>query len=56
MARVRASAGQHRRGPVERLGAWLYTGPLGHLYSVVADLSVFFGRWMLQRAKRRLGR
>ena len=25
----------------ERLRAWVVTGPLGHLYSTVADLAVF---------------
>jgi hypothetical protein len=30
------------------------TGPLGHLYSVVADLSVFFVRSVLTRVQRRL--
>ncbi len=44
------------RGPYERLAAWLVTGPLGHLYSVLADLTVYFVRWTLQRAKRRLRR
>jgi len=44
------------RGPVERLSAWLVTGPLGHLYSVVADLAVYFARSRFQRAKRRLER
>ena len=29
-----------RRRPAERLLAWLVTGPLGHLYSVVADLTI----------------
>lgn len=41
---------------MERLAAWLVTGPLGHLYSVVADLAGYFVGWMLTRAKRRLGR
>ncbi len=30
-------------------------GPLGHLYSVVADLAVYFVRWLLRGAKRRVG-
>ncbi len=56
MARVPDPVPRPRRGPLERLAAWLVTGPAGHLYSVVGDLAVYFARWMLQRAKRRLGR
>ena len=56
VARMRAPATRPRQGPAERLAAWLYTGPLGHLYSVVADLSVYFVRWLAGRARRRLGR
>jgi hypothetical protein len=32
------------RGPAERLQAWVVTGPLGHLWSVAADLGVFWLR------------
>ena len=56
VAPMPAPASLPRRGPGERLAAWLVTGPLGHLYSVVADLTVYFARWMVQRARRRLGR
>lgn len=56
MARVPDPVPRPRRGPLERLAAWLVTGPAGHLYSVVGDLAVYFARWMVQRAKRRLGR
>ena len=56
VARMRPPATWPRRDPAERLTAWLFTGPLGHLYSVVADLTVYFVRSMLKRAKRRLGR
>jgi hypothetical protein len=48
-----------RRGPGERLAAWIVTGPLGHLWSVVADVSAFglrmLGRRMLAGARRRTG-
>jgi hypothetical protein len=44
-----------RRRP-ERLLGWLYTGPLGHLYSAVADVSVLWVRWALSRARERLHR
>ncbi|HEX2071531.1 MAG TPA: hypothetical protein VHF90_07790 [Thermoleophilaceae bacterium] len=40
---------QLRRGARERLAAWLVTGPLGHLYSVVADLTVFGVRLAARR-------
>jgi hypothetical protein len=42
-----------RRSPGERLAAWLVTGPLGHLYSVVADLSVFGARLVAGRLRGR---
>lgn len=56
VARVPAPVPRPRRGPPERLAAWLVTGPLGHLYSVVADLTVYFVRWRLQWAKRQAAR
>jgi hypothetical protein len=31
--------------PGERALAWLYTGPVGHLWSVVADVVVFVLGW-----------
>jgi hypothetical protein len=43
-----------KRGPAERLVAWLYTGPLGHLYGIVADISVMWARYGWSRARRRL--
>lgn len=30
-----------RRSPAERLAAWIVTGPLGHLWSAVADIGSF---------------
>lgn len=52
-----ASGGRARvvRGPLERLIAWLYTGPLGHLDSALADLAAAWGRYLLARVKRRRG-
>ena len=41
-----------RRRPAERLAAWLVTGPLGHLYSAVADLAVFGARSLRARVRR----
>jgi hypothetical protein len=36
-------------------GAWLYTGPLGHLYGTTADIVELWVRWGLSRlrAKKR---
>jgi hypothetical protein len=41
-----------RRGPLERVLAWLYTGPLGHLYGALADISVMWMRWSRLRLRR----
>jgi hypothetical protein len=47
-----------RRGPGERLAAWVVTGPPGHLWSVVADVGSFalkaLGQRMLRGAAKRL--
>jgi hypothetical protein len=43
----------------DRLAAWIVTGPLGHLWSVVADVAVLLARYGWSRAAgtaRRLGR
>ncbi|HEX6461533.1 MAG TPA: hypothetical protein VF032_21665 [Thermoleophilaceae bacterium] len=42
-----------RRGPLERAWAWLYIGPLGHLYGVVADISVLWARYSWWRLRGR---
>jgi hypothetical protein len=41
------------RAPRERLAAWLVTGPLGHLYSIVADVIVFAARLAAHRLASR---
>jgi hypothetical protein len=41
------------RGPAERALAWLYTGPLGHLYGVVADLLVLWARYAASRLRKK---
>jgi hypothetical protein len=43
-----------RRSGSERAAAWLVTGPLGHLYGALADISVLWGRWALARARARV--
>ena len=40
----------------DRLAAWIVTGPLGHLWSVVADLAVLFARYGWARLGGRLRR
>jgi hypothetical protein len=41
-----------RRSPGERLLAWIVTGPVGHLWSVVADVGTFAGGLLAARAKQ----
>ena len=40
-----------RRGPGERLVAWAVTGPLGHLWSAVADVTLLWIRYTLARIR-----
>jgi hypothetical protein len=42
-----------RRNPAERLRAWLVTGPLGHLWSVLADITILLVRYGMSRLRRR---
>jgi hypothetical protein len=39
---------------MERALAWLYTGPLGHLYGVLADVSVLWWRYVRSRIRARV--
>jgi hypothetical protein len=41
-----------RRRPGERLQAWVLTGPLGHLWSALADMVVIWARYLAHRARR----
>lgn len=43
---------ERRRAP-ERALAWLYTGPLGHLYGLLADVAVLWVRYARSRVKAR---
>jgi hypothetical protein len=45
--------GRLRRDPVERAQAWLVTGPLGHLWSALADVAVALARYGFSRLRRR---
>ena len=40
------------RGAGERAQAWLVTGPLGHLWSAVADLAAFVWDELRRKARR----
>jgi hypothetical protein len=42
------------RLPRERALAWLYTGPLGHLWGTLADIVVLWVRWGAASARARL--
>jgi hypothetical protein len=35
---------------------WLVTGPLGHLWSALADMATIWTRYLLHRARRALSR
>jgi hypothetical protein len=40
-----------RRAPGERLLAWLFVGPLGHLWSTAADITVAWVRYAAARLR-----
>jgi hypothetical protein len=39
-----------RRTAAERLQAWIVTGPLGHLWSALADMVLIWARYLVRRA------
>jgi hypothetical protein len=43
-----------RRGPAERLVAWLVTGPVGHLWSVVTDITILWIRYGIAKVRGRV--
>jgi hypothetical protein len=43
-----------RLPPSTRVLAWLYTGPLGHLYGGLADWAALLSRLALARARERV--
>jgi hypothetical protein len=49
---VEFRASSLRRSPGERLLAWIVTGPLGHLWSAVADVTLLLGRYLASRLRR----
>jgi hypothetical protein len=44
------------RSAAERAAAWAVTGPLGHLYGTLADLTVLWARYGRHRARQALRR
>ena len=48
----RRGLAERRRAP-ERALAWLYTGPLGHLYGLLADVTVLWLRYARSRIRVR---
>ena len=40
--------------PRERLLAWIYTGPVGHVYGTVADVTQLWILYLASRVRRRL--
>ncbi|HEV7750351.1 MAG TPA: hypothetical protein VGO71_02360 [Baekduia sp.] len=43
-----------RPSPSTRALAWLYTGPVGHLYGGLADWATLLGRLALARVRSRV--
>ena len=41
-----------RRSAAEKLQAWIVTGPLGHLWSALADMTLIWARYLAHRARR----
>jgi hypothetical protein len=50
-----AAEARVRRGPAERLMAWIVTGPLGHFWSVMVDVVVLWVRYGLFKARTLAG-
>ena len=44
-----------RRRPVaEQLRAWIVTGPIGHLWSAMADITLLWTRYLANRVRGRV--
>jgi hypothetical protein len=41
-----------RRPVAEKLRAWIVTGPIGHLWSALADMALIWARYLAHRARR----
>jgi hypothetical protein len=42
-----------RRPAAEKLQAWIVTGPIGHLWSALADMVLIWVRYLAHRARGR---
>ena len=42
-----------RRAMRERLFAWMYTGPLGHLYGALGDIAAAWAHYAADRFRKR---
>jgi hypothetical protein len=42
-----------RRPAPEQLQAWIVTGPIGHLWSAAADVTIIWARYLANRARGR---
>jgi hypothetical protein len=43
-----------RRPAAEQLQAWIVTGPIGHLWSAMADIALIWARYLMNRARGRV--
>jgi hypothetical protein len=43
-----------RRPAAEQLHAWIVTGPIGHLWSAAADITLIWARYLVGRARGRV--
>jgi hypothetical protein len=43
-----------RRPAAEQLQAWIVTGPIGHLWSAMADITLLWARYLANRARGRV--
>jgi hypothetical protein len=43
-----------RRSAAEKLQGWIVTGPLGHLWSALADMTLIWARYLAKRARGRV--
>jgi hypothetical protein len=41
-----------RRPAAEKLHAWIVTGPPGHLWSALTDMTLIWARYLVNRARR----
>lgn len=43
-----------RRRPTEKAAAWVVTGPFGHLYGTLADITMLWSQWAFSRVRARV--